>query len=115
MLTALTIMMETLRLLEIRFSVIKFAGSGTQKILKEINEDFTEKRGEAIIEEMSFTGGMHAISGLKLAITEGFGGESKCKCVSCCDHADRRSVDIRESRRIPSRSFKVPQYPFHFP
>ena len=73
MLTALTIMMETLRRLEIRFSVIKFAGSGTQKILKEISEDLTEKRGEAIIEEMTFTGGTHAISGLKLAITEGFG------------------------------------------
>merc|ERR1712137_549080 len=73
MMTALTTLMETMRRLERRFSVVKFSGPGTQKLLKDISEDMTEKRGEAIIEEMNFSGGTHLLDGLDLALSDGFG------------------------------------------
>ena len=69
--------METLRRLECRFSIVKFAGREVQQVLKELDVPVSERLGEQILEAFVYQGGSYSADGFKFALTHGF--ESKLR------------------------------------
>jgi hypothetical protein len=85
--------METLRRLECRFSIVKFAGREVQQVLKELDVPVSEKLGEQILEAFVYQGGSYSADGFKFALTHGF--ESKLRAL------DRNCRYARAVRELP--------------
>ena len=56
---ALTLCMESLRKLELRFAVARFSTTAKTRVLKEFDQPMTYARGEQILASFSFEGGTH--------------------------------------------------------
>jgi len=70
--SALVLLMETLRRLECSFSVVRFGGRNSQRVLKDIDEPMGEDKGEQILESFTFNEGTYPADGLLFAVEHGF-------------------------------------------
>ncbi|CAF3956268.1 unnamed protein product, partial [Rotaria magnacalcarata] len=61
---SLVILMELLRKMEFKFSVARFGGRTNQKILKDIDQLFTDQDGQFILEAISLDEGTYPATGL---------------------------------------------------